>query len=65
MNLKQVSEIAKAKGIPLKKHSKTQLIHLIQHKEGNFPCVASATQGCCDQSECQWRKDCLSPRSTH
>jgi hypothetical protein len=59
MNIKQIRELAKELGISPKKQNKTQLIHLIQQAEGNFPCFATAGSGECDQLDCLWRQDCL------
>jgi hypothetical protein len=59
MNIKQISAIAKDLGISPKKHNKSQLIHLIQQAEGNFPCYATPSTGECDQVHCLWRQDCL------
>jgi hypothetical protein len=59
MNIKQITILAKNLGINPKKNNKTQLIHLIQQTEGNFPCFASAIDGQCSQISCLWRDDCL------
>lgn len=64
MNIKQISELAKDLDINPKKHNKSQLIHLIQQVEGNFPCFATALAGECDQLDCLWRQDCLKTAKT-
>jgi hypothetical protein len=59
MKLDQISAIAKSHKIPAGKHSKAELIRLIQAKEGNFDCFATASSGECDQVGCSWREDCF------
>lgn len=59
MNIQQITEVARQRGIKPLRMKKADLIHLIQRKEGNFDCFSSATQGICDQSQCLWRQDCL------
>ena len=45
MNMKQVREIAKDKGVKTGRLSKVKLVQLIQQVEGNFDCFASAING--------------------
>jgi hypothetical protein len=59
MKLEKIHAIAKSHKIHPGKHSKTELIRLIQTKEGNFDCFASAYSGNCDQVGCSWREDCF------
>ena len=59
MKLEQINAIAKSHRIPPGKHSKAELIKLIQAKEGNFACFATAYSGECDQMGCSWRADCF------
>ena len=59
MKLEQVSSIAKAHKIHPGKHSKAELIRMIQTDEGNFDCFATAYDGVCDQLGCTWREDCF------
>lgn len=61
MLIKEVSAIAKKYGIKTGKLKKSDLIRAIQLHEGNFDCFGSATDGYCDQYECFWREDCLTP----
>jgi len=58
MTLKDVREIAKAKGIRTGNMKKETIIRAIQRAEGNFDCFGSAA-GECDQVNCLWRGDCL------
>lgn len=60
MKLAEVCVIAKSNNINPGKFSKTELIRLIQSREGNFDCFATACGGACDQEGCIWREDCLS-----
>lgn len=62
MNLTQVKDIAKSKGINIGKMKKAEIIKTIQKAEGNFDCFGTATNGYCDQYRCLWRADCLSPK---
>ncbi len=59
MKLEQVSAIAKVHQIHPGKHSKAELIRMIQADEGNFDCFATAYEGACDQLGCIWREDCF------
>lgn len=59
MTVKQIKEIAKAKGIKVGNMKKENIIRAIQRAEGNFDCFGTATAGICDQYNCLWREDCL------
>ncbi|MBI5188906.1 MAG: SAP domain-containing protein [Nitrospirae bacterium] len=59
MNLKQVKEIAKEKGVKVGNMKKEEIIRAIQRAEGNFDCFGTAIAGICDQSGCLWWNDCL------
>jgi len=59
MNMQEIREIARDRGIKASRMSKVKLIQTIQLSEGNFSCFASATQGECDQMGCMWREDCF------
>ena len=61
MKMGEVRE--KAKAVGLKKTfglSKAELIRQIQRAEGNFDCFGTAKDHC-DQFQCCFREDCLSP----
>jgi hypothetical protein len=60
MNLKDIKEMAKQKGIKVGKMRKHDLVRSIQRAEGNFSCFKTATLGECSQENCLWREDCLS-----
>jgi len=60
MLFKAVRQIAKEKGIKIKRTmKKADIIREIQKSEGNFPCFGTA-KDFCDQTDCIWRDDCLS-----
>lgn len=59
MKLQDIRTIAQDLKLKHSGASKKNLIHLIQRREGNFDCYATASLGVCDQSACLWRKDCF------
>lgn len=59
MKLEDVRGIAKSRGVHPGKLSKINLIKILQRKEGNFDCFATAFSGECDQTGCLWREDCF------
>lgn len=59
MNLQDIRAIAKNLQLKPNGASKTELVHQIQRREGNFDCYATAALGICDQCACLWRKDCF------
>lgn len=59
MNIKEITNIAKSRGMDLGKLNKLSLIRTIQLEEGNFDCYGTAYDGECDQQQCRWRNDCL------
>lgn len=59
MNMQEIRDLAKDKGIKSSRMKKVDLIHAIQLSEGNFSCFASAMNGECDQAGCLWREDCF------
>ncbi len=59
MKIQRVREIARERGLQPGKAEKEELIKAIQRQEGNFDCFATAFDGMCDQTGCQWREDCF------
>ena len=59
MDIKNVKEIAKAKGIKIGNMKKGKIIQSIQRAEGNFDCFGTARSGECSQADCLWRSDCI------
>ena len=60
MTLTKIKDIAKGKGIKVGNMKKENIIRAIQRAEGNFDCFGTAREGVCDQTDCLWKKDCLS-----
>ena len=59
MRLSEIEKRAKSAGVAETwKHTRKDLIKLIQRSEGNDPCFGTA-QGSCMQAGCCWREDCL------
>jgi hypothetical protein len=59
MNVKEIKELAKAKGLKTGNMKKENIIRAIQKAEGNYECFGTAVSGECDQINCMWRMDCL------
>ena len=59
MNLQEIKDFARSRGITPRNLKKQELIRSIQITEGNFGCFATAYDGSCDQQGCLWRKDCF------
>ena len=59
LDISEVRKIAKRHGIKTAKLKKGEIIRLIQRAEGNFDCFGTAASGECSQTDCLWRKDCL------
>ena len=59
VNLENIRQLAKSRGISPGNLTKTGLVRTIQHSEGNFGCFATAVDGVCDQLKCIWRMDCF------
>ncbi|MCG2721930.1 MAG: hypothetical protein L6290_07945 [Thermodesulfovibrionales bacterium] len=59
MNIKQIREIAKAKGLTTGNMKKETIIRAIQRAEGNLECFGTVKSDGCDQTNCLWRTDCL------
>lgn len=58
MNLNEIKQLAKDRGIIPGKMRKVDLIHRLQTQEGNSPCYATNHSLDCGQPNCLWRKDC-------
>jgi len=59
MNMQEIRQIARSRGLKAGKKTKINLVRSIQNAEGNFDCFATAVGGICDQEACLWRQDCL------
>jgi len=59
MNVRDIKEIAKAKGVKVGNMKKENIIKSIQVAEGNYNCFGTARSGECSQVDCLWRTDCI------
>jgi len=59
MNVRNIKEIAKAKGVKVGNMKKENIIKSIQRAEGNFDCFGTALLRECSQVDCLWRTDCI------
>ncbi|MDQ1363430.1 MAG: hypothetical protein QG652_1291 [Pseudomonadota bacterium] len=59
MNMQEIREIARVRGIKTSRLSKESIIRQIQRMEGNFDCFATAVDRQCNQTGCLWREDCF------
>lgn len=57
MNIKQVRELAKDKGVKTGRLSKVKMVQLIQQVEGDFNSFASAINGYFGQTSCIWQTE--------
>ncbi|KAF0219971.1 MAG: hypothetical protein FD174_1695 [Geobacteraceae bacterium] len=58
MNVQEIKEIARQKGLKVGKVKKSELITTIQEAEGNYPCFDTGKADECNQVNCLWRIDC-------
>jgi hypothetical protein len=58
MNMQQVKEIAKERGVKSNNLKKVELIQAIQRVEGNEACYGTGRSAACDQAACLWKEDC-------
>ncbi len=58
MNLTEIKQLARDRGIVPGRMRKAELIHCLQSQEGNPQCYATNTSDHCGQSHCLWRSDC-------
>lgn len=59
MNMQEIRQLAKERGIKPGKRTKAELVKTVQRSEGNFDCYSTAVNRFCDQEGCLWRQDCL------
>ena len=59
MNMQQLKEIAKERGIKPGSLKKAELIHAIQSAEGNETCFGTGKAEDCGQDNCLWKEDCI------
>jgi hypothetical protein len=58
MKIQEIKEIAQSMEIPTGKLKKTDLIHVIQRKEGYQECYDTGQANQCGQDKCRWSDDC-------
>ncbi len=58
MNMNQIKDLARSRGIRPGKHKKTELVRLLQKAESNPQCFNTAYASACGQEHCLWRDDC-------
>jgi len=58
MNVNDIREIARQRGIKPAKMKKSELIRAIQQDEGNPECFSTGFKEECGQRACLWRDDC-------
>lgn len=58
MNVQEVKEIARKRGVKAGTMKKADLIRAIQREEGNEACYETGRAADCGQQECLWRGDC-------
>lgn len=63
MNMQEIREIARERGIKPGKLTKVELVKELQRGEGNFDCYSTAVDKFCDQAACLWRTDCFKQSS--
>ena len=60
MNMNEVKQIARSRGLNPGRMKKADLIRTMQREEGNESCFFQTGQAdVCDQGQCLWREDCL------
>ena len=58
MNMEQIKEVAKDRGVKPGKLKKVELIRAIQAAEGNPQCFDTVQIERCGELGCLWREDC-------
>jgi len=58
MNMTQIKEVAKDRGVKPGRMKKEELIRAIQSAEDNPQCFNTDFSHLCGQEECLWRGDC-------
>ncbi len=58
MNLNDVKQLAKDRGLAPGRMRKAELIRSLQAQEGNPQCYSTNASSGCGQENCLWRSDC-------
>jgi hypothetical protein len=59
MNMNELKEIARMRGMNPGRLKKVDLIRTMQREEGNESCFLTDQADDCGQEQCLWREDCL------
>jgi hypothetical protein len=58
MKMQEIREIAQSMEIPAGRMKKSDLVRVIQRKEGNLECFDEGQSTQCGQDKCLWIGDC-------
>ena len=58
MNMTQLREFARSRGLNPGRLKKTELVRAIQQAENNPQCFNTGFSAECGQEQCLWREDC-------
>lgn len=61
MNLTEIKQLAKDRGLVPGRMRKAELIRSLQAQEGNLQCYNTEATAQCGQAHCLWRADCHKP----
>ena len=59
MNMLQIREIAKERGVKPGSLKKIELVQAVQSAEGNEACFGTGRADQCGQDDCLWKEDCI------
>ena len=59
MNMQQIREIAKERGVKSGSLKKKELVQAVQSAEGNDACFGTGRAEQCRQDNCLWKEDCI------
>ncbi len=59
MNMQQIKEIAKSRGVKSGSLKKNELVQAVQSAEGNEACFGTGKAELCGQEDCLWKEDCI------
>ena len=59
MNMKEIKEVARLRGVKPGKLKKVDLVRGIQQSENNPQCFCTNYAHACGEDDCMWREDCL------
>lgn len=65
MNMEEVRNHARTKGVNPGRLKKTDLIRAIQLANGDVPCYATLQRFHCSDKECLWSADCKKEKKFH